>query len=107
MMKWTTQLATACREFKRKLDADLMSMDLWRRSRSACEAAMACDTAARRLESKGQKGSDSWHIQKAFFQVHENNFRNVQLAITAQKEFHEQHNTCFWKTARWFRDWFY
>jgi hypothetical protein len=89
------------------LNADLILLDLIARRDRDREAMGRYYTAVRRLESKGEKDSDSWHVANAFLQVFTTEVGNMNGAIVAQKEYVDQQNSLTIKTIRWFRDWVY
>lgn len=89
------------------LNADKILLGLIARRDEAKAAVERCYTAVRRLESKGQKGSDTWHVENAFMQVHQNEVGNMNGAIITQKEYVDQQKSLTIKTIRWLRDWVY
>lgn len=89
------------------INADRILLGLIARRDRGREAMDRYHTRIRRLESKGEKGSDSWHIAKAFLDVHMHEVGNMNGAIIVQKEYVDQQNSLTLKTIRWLRDWVY
>lgn len=88
------------------INADRIFLDLVQRRDSAREATDRCYTAMCRLESKGQKGGDSWHVENALQQIHLTEVSNMNGAIILMREHLDQERSLTLKVVRWVRDWF-
>lgn len=87
------------------INADRIYLSLVRRRQSSRDAVERHLVAIQRLESKGEKGSDAWHVERAMCEVHDNDLFNMTQAVAQMRRHLDAEKSITLKVVRWLRDW--
>lgn len=93
--------------FSFHLNADRAVLDILNQLENTRDSIWLTENRLDQMRAAGTIDSEEGQMNVTFLEIFENDRRNLELALEIKKSHLKKFNTRFWRTARWFRDWFY